>query len=550
MENNRKIPALMVLISAILIISNIPGANIRGPSAQGQALNQYYFPLIVQQHFSLTSTSYYMTTINPGFIYNLGCQLGTRDKNTAGAQDSVAVLAFGYPRCLDGGGFGANLFGYGPVSTFAVGTAIKQFAMGYYTCTGADNESNLVIGVGTSNYIGPREACMTPDQATTHGKAWSAMVTEINQWAVSQGIFHQVQAYGANNIEVGWNSPEWSRAWITGFDEVPGNYMLHFGDAAGCPYEDNPHWSCGTSTYPEWTLADVWYVSYGAPSVLPLPLIYLTSGVHAKQWAYLSQYSLTKHGDRMDFTGVFTQWAYCQQFGWCNQTDNTPEQAYQQLTSELHKSPGTSQNLRWKTDIRWIMQNEITSAALQNEGIQNGSFSHPLQEQVNLFESVLQSSALNTGFRVSLETKQAIAQNMSEMITISKMNPAPKDTRFSVLSHEPTEIKFETGIFTKGEVPGIPYGVEIINTWQNLTETGYLQIAAGSSPGDEHNGALYIILTTPDHTSHQVEMIPAPLGCGPLSILGEGDDLLHIQSSQGCNFILDIQAWVLTPITD
>ncbi|MFU8827496.1 MAG: hypothetical protein ACNA70_08395, partial [Brevefilum sp.] len=275
--------------------------------AHGQETYTYHFPLWVNQDPSPVSTSYYITTLNNEFLFNLGCQQGTHDKNTAKAQNSVAVLAFGYPRCFDGGGYGANLFGYGPASTSDVSNAVKQFALGYYACTGSDDQSNLVIGVGTSNYRGPSDPCNTTAKNTAHGAAWSGMVRDLNQWALSQGIFHQVQIYGANDIEVGWNSPAWSRAWVTGFDQVSGNFMLHFGDAAGCPYEDNPHWSCGSYPYNEWTVEDVWFVSYGSPSALPLPLIYLTNGVHAKQWAYLSQYSLSEHGYRMNFTGVFTQ---------------------------------------------------------------------------------------------------------------------------------------------------------------------------------------------------------------------------------------------------
>jgi hypothetical protein len=316
------------LLSALLIILiaglHNPQVLISPQSVYGQQPYIYHFPIFLKLDPSSASTSYYMTTLNNGTIYNLGCQLGTRDKNTPGAQNSVAVLAFGRPRCFTSGGYGANLFGYGPASISNVGNAVKQFALGYYTCTGSDNTSNLVIGAGTSNYQGVTESCDSLAKTKAHGAAWSGMVRDLNQWAVTQGIFHQVQVYGANDIELGWISPAWTRAWLSGFEQVSGNLMLHFGDAAGCPYEDKPHWSCGTSTYPEWTQEDVWYLSYGAPSALPLPLIYLTNGVHAKQWAYLSRYSVLQHGYRMDFTGVFTQWAYCQQFSWCGSTDNTP----------------------------------------------------------------------------------------------------------------------------------------------------------------------------------------------------------------------------------
>lgn len=544
-----KISLLFVLFIALLAAS-LPAANVGTQSAFGKQPFVYHFPLFLNQNYPATSTSYYMTSLNTDLSYRLGCQLGTRDKNTPGAQNSVAVLAFGYPRCFSGGGYGANLFGYGPATLDNVSTAVKYFALGYYTCTGSDNKSNLVVGVGTSNYLGSTEPCNTHAKARAHGTAWSAMVREINQWAVTLGIFHQVQVYGANDIEVGWNSPAWSRAWVTGFDQVSGNFMLHFGDAAGCPYEDRPYWPCGTSTYPEWTLEDVWYVSYGAPSALPLPLIYLTTGVHAKQWAYLSQYSVAKHGYSMDFTGVFTQWQYCQQFSWCNTTDNTPEAAHQQLTYELNKSPTTAQDLRWKTDIRWIMQNEVTAAGSAQDDPGDEAVVHPALERADALDAALEAPAISTELRSSLESKQSTYQTMADMVAISSHNPAPKDGQIFIFTAEGREMDFVSGIIENGEIPGLPYGVEIINVWQAQTDQGYLQIGAGASPQDAERGALYLVLGSPDKMTFQSALIEAPEGCGPLAILSESEGQLEIQSIDECLFMFDLSTWNLTATPD
>ena len=545
---NIKVSFLIVLLAALLIGILSSDVIFSTSPAYGQQPFINYFPLFFNQTHTPASPSYYMTTLNGGFIYNLGCELGTRDKHQSGVQDNVVVLAFGYPRCFEGGGYGANLFGYGPATLEDIQTAIKHLAAGYYICTGNDNDSNLVIGVGTSNYRGGTDPCETESKAATHGMAWSGMVRQINQWLLAQGIFHQVQAFGANDIELGWNSPTWSRAWLAGFEGVSGNLMLHFGDAAGCPYEDKPHWSCGTSSFPQWTVEDVWFVSYGSPSALPLPLIYLTTGVHAKQWAYLSQYSVLQHGYRMDFTGVFTQWSACQQFGNCAFIDNTPEQAYQQLSYELSKFPATAQYLRWKSDIRWILQSELTDAGITQDDIPNAQTAHPLQRDATALASALETPDLSSTLNTSFEIKQMTFQSMADMAAISKSNPAPKNAPLPLPLPRSGDPVFQSGIFQNGEFMGRPYGVDISNVWQAQTEIGYLQVAAGVSPEDAQRGAVYLVLASPDRLTFQSELVLAPEGCDILSITSEGEHQLYLQSDNGCQLMLDLRDFQLTQV--
>ncbi len=324
-------------------------------SASAQNEETLYLPIFINQKQPETATSYYMITVDGEFLFDLGCELGTRDASLAGVQDSVVVLDFSYPICGSGVQFGAELFGFGPVDLDTIGAAVENFGLGYYQCTASDNLSQLVIGIGTNN---KPYSCDNLTEATAHGTAWATMVNTVNETFFNTGTFHQVHAYGASDMEIGWNGPAWTRAWIDGYDTVNGYPMLHFGDAAGCPYEDRPYLSCGSPDYPEWETEDLWYVSWGASPSLPLPLIYLTNGIHAKQWAFLSQYSVAEHGARVDFTGVFTQSQACEQWG-CNDTDNTPAEAYQQMMAELSKYPETAQDLRWKTDIRWLLREEV-----------------------------------------------------------------------------------------------------------------------------------------------------------------------------------------------
>jgi hypothetical protein len=287
-------------------------------------------------------------------------------------------------------------------------------------------------------------------------------------------------------------------------------------------------------------------VSYGSPSALPLPLIYLTTGVHAKQWAYLSQYSVQEHGYRMDFSGVFTQWAACQQFGNCDFIDNTPEQAYQQLSYELNKFPATAQYLRWKTDIRWILQSELTSAGITQDDIPNAQTDHPLQRDATALATALETPDLSSTINNSLEIKMMTFQNMADMAAISKSNPAPKNTPLPLPLPRSGDPVFQSGIFQNGEFLGQPYGVNISNIWQAQTEIGYLQVAAGVSPEDPQRGAVYLVLASPDRLTFQSELVLAPQGCDILSITSEGENQLYLQSENGCQLMFDLRDFSLT----
>ena len=413
---------------------SLPGLNIERRPLQAQDLTLdkfYYFPAFFNNPQIPYSTSYYLPTVDGTFLFNLGCELGMRDLALSGAQDSVVVLDFSFPVYDSSFGYGAALFEDNPwdaptdpAPINEIMQAVKRYAVGYYNCSGEDTVSNLVIGVGTNNKPDSSE---TLSRATAHGKAWGTMVSDLNQWALSQKILHQVQFYGASNIELGWNTPSWTRAWIAGFEQNVDVFLLNFGEASGCPYEEKPWYSCGTDQYPEWEMEDVWFVSWGAPSALPLPLIYLTNGVHAKQWAYLSRYSAENHGYRMDFTGVFTQWQYCQQFTWCNDTDNSPDEAYQQMIAELNKDPCTIQTLRWKTDIRWVRESEVSGADATASEIAIHATDHIIQQEITKIESALQETGLSDALKSSLETKINIYQNMANWIQTSKQSPAPKN---------------------------------------------------------------------------------------------------------------------------
>jgi hypothetical protein len=75
-----------------------------------------------------------------------------------------------------------------------------------------------------------------------------------------------------------------------------------------------------------------------------------------------------------------------------------------------------------------------------------------------------------------------------------------------------------------------------------------MQVGAGTAPTDPERGALYIVQSLPDQIAFRSTLIPAPEGCGPLTITGQADNLLHIQSSDGCQFSLDVLTWNLDQV--
>ena len=541
----KKIPLLVILL--ILTARLVWPGSIQMPqSALAQADDPeytYYFPFFTKTSPPLPSTSYYMITVDPHFTYNLGCDLGERDRTTPGIQDSVAVLDFSYPVCNTDGSFGADIFFDEAAYPSQVGEAARAFAEGYYACS--DSVSQLVVGVGTNN---KPNSCETAEKMAAHGAAWAEMVNEINTWLLSNHMLHQVQAFGANDMEIGWNSPEMSRSWLSGYQAVAEAPIIFFGDAAGCPYEDRPYLDCGASAFPEWTSDDLWYVSWGSGVSWPLPLIYLTSGIHAQQWAYLSQYSVNQHGLRMDIKGVFTQYQACEQWeGACNGTDNTPEEAYTQLYTELNKVPATAQTLRWATDIRWLLASEISGLA--------GSAADPdhsteqstgLMPEISFLQSELSNPDLSEPAQSSLSAKLDLLLSLESLIEISRQSPAPKLGRAGAPLPHQEELVFRNGLQTSGDIAGLPYGATLNNIWQQATETGYLQVGAGAAPQDPTQGALYIQLTDLNLKAVTSRMLLAEEGSGALRIIAENGPELILHSEFEDSYTFNWETWTFS----
>jgi hypothetical protein len=283
-----------------------------------------------------TATSLYMKTTEPRRANRLGCKEGFNLRGTKG-NSALVLLAFGRPR-QRGGHPGVSLFGEGFRSPRAVREAAQAYAAGYVRCVGKE-PARLHIAIGTSNY--------GPKVTFAHGAAWGRMVNDANAWAKARGDDGRVEFAGANDIELAWNGPAVTRAWVRGYQSVAEWPFYDYGDAGGCP-------PAGPACHGGWTLEDLWYVSWGARLALPLPEVYTPSGSQARQWANLSLFSYRRHGSRMHFVGVLSQHTACAQSAdSCWGMNNRPERAWRQLHDLLNGDQRTAQPLAWSSDISW-----------------------------------------------------------------------------------------------------------------------------------------------------------------------------------------------------
>jgi hypothetical protein len=284
-------------------------------------------------------------------VERIGCEIGTAHKDTAGAQDSLVILDFGKPTLKGTTDMGVSvMYRLGHMSLDYLDDAVVPFATGYVRCSYPDTESQVRIGIGTSNY-GDASAV-----SFAHGAKFAKKVNNINNWFITNGYYNRVDAWGASDIEVTWNTPAVSRDWLNGYDSENLYPLIHFGDAAGCPQYGATATLCGWApgATVRWSQEDIWYMAYGARPSFPLPEIYANDGVNASQWAWMSVIGTNRHGIKMDFLGTMTQFQACLQAGGCTAINNYPDDGWQYLYDWLLRDARTAMRLRFSTDIKWL----------------------------------------------------------------------------------------------------------------------------------------------------------------------------------------------------
>lgn len=494
------------------------------------------------------STSLYITTVDGATLYRWGCEIGMKDLNTPGAQDSLVILAYGYPKFVNGY-YGASLMGYGPVSVDQIAFATMQFAWGYYVCTGTDFDSHLRIGIGTNNYPGQ----LDPSVNFAHGAAWGRMVNQVAAWIIDHGAGRQVDIVGASDIELSWNSYAASKDWLDGYDAVNLYDLVNFGAIPGCPSFSRPGAQCGTYPY-LWSREQVWYVIYGAGPVYPLPEIYLTNGVNAEQWYLMSVYSVEYHGKSIDFIGSLTTYQACQQRGGCSgpgwAINNTPQQGWTQLYTLLNSNPLTAQGLRWASDMRWTSPPRPLSLAeipdsepVLSEGVAPASQSN--QESIEALRASLQLPDLSDAMRQSLQNKLMAAERMESLRQRGAQNPAAKvepGVAAAATPEPPRPLEGGEQILEGSEGLVQPMIAEIRNMWRGSIDgsSRQMQVLAGAQAEQPDQGILILLVSQPDQGSLEGESYLAPAGSGSLRIIErQGADLL-LEGSSGVRLVFNL----------
>jgi hypothetical protein len=284
-----------------------------------------------------TNHSYYVGSPSRDRIRRLGCDQG-------GMQGRMSLF-FGAPVAV-GGGVGATLWGGSDQTTSQVGEMIKDFVRGYVLCRRSPN-SQLFVGMGTST-----SAIDNKSDAwlAVHGRHWANVVVAVNAWA-EHHYPGAVRVYGAWDPEPSWSSYHKAERWMRGYAGASGvrGLQVH-ASADGCPRDTSDNGACNNG----WRQDHLWRLAWRFDPALPMPQIYGTSGVNARQWQRIDEYGARHHGDGMVFYGVMSQFGACLQVGGCRGTNLRPEQAHNFMLWYLNANPLTAQPaIETATDVQW-----------------------------------------------------------------------------------------------------------------------------------------------------------------------------------------------------
>ncbi len=480
----------------------------------------------------LWSRTMYVNTDGGQVLYDKGCELGTQHQNTAGKQDAVVVLDFGSPGAHGDGSLGTTLFGIGVLRTSEIAARVELYAQGYYVCSGTDRTSKLTLAIGTTNY---GTWLATGTNARDHGRAWALMVNDVNTWLVQQGYAGQVTAVGASDIELTWNGPGVSKAWVNGYDEVNLYDYYDYGDMAGCPSRDRQSSNC----YSPWTMADVWYVAFGTPPSYPLPLIYATNGVNARQWSWLSLWSFNNKGYRMNIAGSFTQCQACLQRSSdpsCPYLNNKPAVGWQQLYDSLIID-GVSQGLRWSTDIFWLADSVNPNLCNATAAPIPGS---TLEQRLVDLENGLAAENLSPDMQISLSEKII----NTRLVLSQQANTIPAQKIAPLQIPQLAAPEFPVGIFNGDEGLFHPWEAAIINRWQGWDGDTRVQVFAGSFGEESQQGVIYIQRYGARGEVQAMQTVLSPRTNGALKILTVNGNQVSLQAADGSRWSFNWQTGI------
>jgi hypothetical protein len=413
----------------------------------------------------------------------------------------------------------------GPATITQIKSAVENFGRGYYICASTDRGSQIYVVVGTTNYPLPSQS-FSAATWRAHGVAWSQMINDINAWYIASGYSAQVHALGGTDIELAWNSPTNTRAWVDGYDSVDKYDFYNFGTADGCATRADP---TRTICAGAWTQEDAWYVAYGTRPGFPLPEIYNTRGVNAEQWAILSQYSVKKHNYPIEFHGVLTQYQACSQVdpAQCVGVNNSPSTGWLQLYNELKRDPATFYTPRWSTDILWAFTMPAGPLAAMADRAPATNATPMAQQSVESLTAALAQKGLEAQMRLSLQAKLANAQRLVADTAQGQVRPAAKSPDKAPEAEILGDSGFPVGIFDG--MGGVIHSWEgtIINHWQDSIGTDFVLVSAGAQADDPTQGLVVVMRVSGDRTRFSRQFYLTPQKAGAVRVLEQsGSDLL------------------------
>ncbi len=303
--------------------------------------NTIRLPIIMGNKISPKTMSRYMYTINQDSLRNMGKDSGVR------RESGVIVLFFGSPRhdpTLPGEKFGTRLPDENRFVTIGeIELGVKSWIEGYWYNTPINGPRITIVPATTNLYT---------NIGYTHSLRWATMINNLKTFIDSRSYGAQISVMGGINLELNFGKPTATRTYVDGYASITNISFLNIGSCEGCPRDTNP------TAIPdnEWTLEDIWYVSWGNVRAYPLPQIYAENGVSAAQWQFLANWAWqNRQQSNIDYKGVITQFQACiDRNDPCSGTKNSPEQGWQQFYDKLQSSPNTAQPiLNWLTDVSW-----------------------------------------------------------------------------------------------------------------------------------------------------------------------------------------------------
>lgn len=309
----------------------------------------------------LTTTTYYVTTVSQSTNYSLGCQAGLA------RESGNIVLDYGQPRLWDPGPnqrYGTLLIGSqdkayitDPTGTGKdITTAVEKFIRGYADCRpqqsfGAPMHATIAIGTNNNNLDG--QAALTAG----HAQAWANMVSIVQAYVINNELESLVDVQGAIDLQPDWSTYTLAHDWVQAYTDQKVSFLYNFGSTNGYPAVPPgeptpvvpPPWA-----YSNWDSSQLYKVSWGIPSILPMPQI--LQRTFSKDWHAVARWAINSGLPPIQFAGEASASTLCPSITQAPGTGACfdPQQSWQVFFHELAADPlgGIPQPLDRATDIK------------------------------------------------------------------------------------------------------------------------------------------------------------------------------------------------------